>query len=235
FPRVFTALRDETVRPVDPPAAQVPQTAGLRRAQPGVVKVTGVAAACDRALEGSGFVLRLRGDAALVVTNAHVVAGVVQPLVQPQGTGTRHPGRVVLYDPARDVAVVEVPGLDAPALPVVGNLERGDPALVAGFPLDGPYTLATARVREVVEAGGRDVYDTADVVRQVYAVYATVEPGNSGGPLLTEDGEVAGLVFARSVEHADTGYALTSQELAEALAGLDTATAAVPTGACTAA
>ena len=233
FPRVFTALQEESVRPVEPPPAEVPDTAGLQRAQPSVVKVTGAATSCDRGLEGSGFVLRQDGDAALVVTNAHVVAGVDEPFVQPQGVGLRFPSRAVLFDPARDVAVLEVPGLDAAALPVVGDLERGAPAVVAGFPLDGPYTLATARVREVLLARGRDVYDTVDVLRDVYAVYATVEPGNSGGPLLTEDGQVAGLVFARSVEDADTGYVLTPTELREALAPLAGPLTTVATGACT--
>ncbi|PPK92838.1 colicin V production protein [Kineococcus xinjiangensis] len=233
FPRVFTAMHEESVQPVAPPAQEVPQTPGLLLAQPSLVKVTGVARSCDRGLAGSGFVYGQDGRAALVVTNAHVVAGMTEPLVQPQGVGLRHRGRVVLFDPARDVAVLEVPGLDAAALSVVPDLVRGDPAIVAGFPLDGPYTLATARVREVVEARGRDIYDSADVLREVYAVYATVEPGNSGGPMLTEEGKVAGLVFARSVERADTGYVLTSDELAEALQPLRLPLRTVDSGACT--
>ena len=233
FPRVFTALQEESVRPVDPPAAQVPQTPGLREAQRSVVKVTGVARPCNRGLEGSGFVLRQDGDSALVVTNAHVVAGVTEPLVQPQGVGLRHRARVVLFDAARDVAVLEVPGLDAPALRVVPTLGRGAPGVVAGFPLDGPYTLATARVREILDAAGRDIHDSTDVVREVYAIYGTVEPGNSGGPMLTESGEVAGLVFARSVEHPDTGYVLTPDEMGEALAALDPSLRSVATGGCT--
>ncbi|WP_369052669.1 MarP family serine protease [Kineococcus terrestris] len=233
FPRVFDGLAPEPIRSVDPPASTVPQTEGLRAAQPGIVKVTGVAASCQRGLEGSGFVAE-RGDGAVrVVTNAHVVAGVSAPLVQPQGVGRQYPATVVAFDAQRDLAVLEVPDLDADPLPRRDRLEPGDAAIVAGFPLDGPYTLATARVRQVLQAQGRDIYDAAVVSREVYSVYATVEPGNSGGPLLTEDGEVAGVVFARSLDDRFTGYALTLVEMDAALAAAGTS--AVPTGACAAA
>ncbi|NAZ87988.1 MarP family serine protease [Kineococcus indalonis] len=235
FPRVFAGLDPEPIAPVDPPAAAVPDTPGLRAAQGGVVKVTGVAAACGRGLEGSGFVAARRGGSARVVTNAHVVAGVGEPLVQPQGAGRRYPARVVAFDPARDLAVLDVPGLDAAAVPRSPLLQRGDAAVVAGFPLDGPYTLATARVREVVRAEGRDVYDAAPVVREVYSVHSQVQPGNSGGPLLTEDGRVAGVVFAKSLDDPHTGYALTPVELDAVLAAAGSATAPADTGPCAAA
>ncbi|WP_432497197.1 MarP family serine protease [Kineococcus auxinigenes] len=234
FPRVFAGLDAEPITPVDPPASTVPDTAGLRAAQGSVVKVTGVADDCSRGLEGSGFVAERLDGSARVVTNAHVVAGVDDPLVQPQGAGRRYPATVVAYDPARDLAVLDVPGLAVPALPRSPELERGAAAVVAGFPLDGPYTLATARVREVVSAQGRDVYDAAAVVRRVYSVYSQVQPGNSGGPLLTEDGQVAGVVFAKSLDDPYTGYALTPVELDAVLAEAGSSRAEVPTGACTA-
>ena len=234
FPRVFAGAEPEPIRAVRAPASVVPDTAGLRAAQLSVVKVTGVATSCDRGLEGSGFVVARRGDSARVVTNAHVVAGVEAPLVQPQGTGRRYPATVVAYDPALDLAVLDVPGLRAAALPRAEQLEGGDPAVVAGFPLDGPYTLATARVRSVLQAQGRDIYDSATVVRDVYSVYTTVEPGNSGGPLLTEDGAVAGVVFARSLDDAVTGYALTPAELDDVLTAAGSSTATVSTGGCAA-
>ena len=233
FPRVFDGLGAEPIRAVEPPASSVPDTAGLRAAQPSVVKVTGLARSCERGLEGSGFVVGRLGGSARVVTNAHVVAGVEDPLVQPQGVGRRYPATVVAYDPGRDLAVLDVPGLDAAALPRVPQLESGDPAVVAGFPLDGPYTLATARVREVLSAQGRDIYDAATIVRDVYSVYATVQPGNSGGPLLTEDGEVAGVVFAKSLDDEYTGYALAPAELDTVLTEAGSSSAQVPTGACT--
>ncbi|WP_432561472.1 MarP family serine protease [Kineococcus sp. SYSU DK003] len=233
FPRVFTGLDPEPITPIDPPSSDVAGTPGLTAAADSVVKVTGVADSCRRGLEGSGFVVAQAGSAARVVTNAHVVAGVEEPLVQPGGRGPQYSATVVAYDSARDLAVLDVPGLDAAALPRAGELTRGEPAVVAGFPLDGPYDLEPARVREVLLAQGRDIYDTVDVVREVYSVYAQVQPGNSGGPLLSEDGEVVGVVFAKSLEDAQTGYALTPDELDAVLAAAGSSTTPVPTGACT--
>lgn len=233
FPRVFDGLEAEPIREVEAPASSVPDSPGLLAAQPSVVKVTGVADSCRRGLEGSGFVVDRTGGSARVVTNAHVVAGVTDPLVQPQGVGRQYPATVVAYDPRLDLAVLDVPGLEAEPLPRSGELQRGDAAIVAGFPLDGPYQLATARVRQVLPAQGRDIYDSETVVRDVYSVYAQVQPGNSGGPLLTEDGEVAGVVFAKSLDDEFTGYAITPQGLDAVLAEAGDSTAAVSTQGCT--
>jgi len=233
FPRVFDGLEAEPIREVEAPASSVPDSPGLLAAQPSVVKVTGVADSCRRGLEGSGFVVDRTGGSARVVTNAHVVAGVTDPLVQPQGVGRQYPATVVAYDPRLDLAVLDVPGLEAEPLPRSGELQRGDAAIVAGFPLDGPYQLATARVRQVLPAQGRDIYDSETVVRDVYSVYAQVQPGNSGGPLLTEDGQVAGVVFAKSLDDEFTGYAITPQGLDAVLAEAGDSTAAVSTQGCT--
>ena len=234
FPRVFAGVAAEPITPVSPPASTLPNTVGLRAAQASIVKVAGIASSCQRGLEGSGFVAARVGDSARVVTNAHVVAGVTSPTVQPAGVGRRYRATVVEFDPRRDLAVLDVPGLDAAALPRADQLGRGDSAVVAGFPLDGPYTLATARVRQVLRAQGKDIYDSAAVTRLVYSVYGTVEPGNSGGPLLTEDGKVAGVVFARSLDDRYTGYALTPDELHDALSAVGTSQERVSTGACAA-
>jgi S1-C subfamily serine protease len=233
LPRVFTGLDAEPITPIDPPGP-VQQTTGLTDAADSIVKITGVASSCRRGLEGSGFVVDRLGDSARVVTNAHVVAGVDDVLVQPGGAGRQYPATVVAYDPGLDLAVLDVPDLDADALPRADELARGDAALVAGFPLNGPYSVEAGRVREVLQAQGRDIYDTTDVVREVYSVYATVQPGNSGGPLLTADGAVAGVVFAKSLDDEDTGYALTPEGLDRVLAEAGSSSAEVPTGSCTA-
>ncbi|WP_328294377.1 MarP family serine protease [Kineococcus sp. NBC_00420] len=233
FPRVFTGLDAEPITPIAAPDP-LPGTEGLQAAAGSVVKVTGVATTCRRGLEGSGFVVDRVGDSARVVTNAHVVAGVSDPLVQPGGVGRQYPASVVAYDPGLDLAVLDVPGLDAAALPRADELTRGDTALVAGFPLDGGYDVQPGRVREVLQAQGRDIYDTTDVVREVYSVYSTVRPGNSGGPLLSADGRVVGVVFAKSLDDEQTGYALTPTELDRVLAEAGSRTAEVSTGSCTA-
>ena len=86
--------------------------------------------------------------------------------------------------------------------------------VVVGFPQDGPYRVTPARVRAVMQAPGDDIYGGSGVTREVYSLYAAVQPGNSGGPVLTQEGRVAGTVFARSLVDAQTGYALTNAETA---------------------
>lgn len=141
---------------------------------------------------------------------------------------------MVLFDPKVDLAVLAVPGLDAPALDLHDEpLSRGDQGVVAGFPGGGPYTTVASRVRERQAARGRDIYDAAPVTREVYALRSTVRPGNSGGPLLLSDGSVAGVVFAASVDDPDTGYALTMGQVRADIRRGVSANARVSTGRCT--
>jgi len=229
FPRVFTGLAPEPIAPVAPPDAAATGSAGLQRASRSIVKVVG-SASCNRTQEGSGWVLSPHR----VVTNAHVVAGVDEPTVQILGQGVRFPTRIVLFDPAKDIAVLDVPGLPAAALTQGAHVASGTSVAVAGFPLDGPYAVTPARVRSTLTATGEDIYGKRSVTRSIYSIYGTVEPGNSGGPLLTLDGSVIGVVFARSVEDATTGYALTLAEVAPDLVQGVRADATVDSGACTA-
>ena len=208
FPRVFAGVGREDIIPVAPPDSTVLDPQLLRRVSRSIVKITG-SASCDRGQEGSGAVVA----AEKVVTNAHVVAGVRRPSVQIGGTGRRYPATVVAFDPRRDVAVLSVPGLPAPALRGGGQLARSDSAVVAGFPNNGPFSAGPARVRSVIRASGEDIYGGPGVIRQVYALYATVEPGNSGGPVISADGSLVGVVFAKSLDDASTGYALTLAEV----------------------
>jgi S1-C subfamily serine protease len=135
--------------------------------------------------------------------------------VQIGGKGRLHDARVVLYDWQRDIAVLDVPGLDAPTLPFASTDEHTkDDAIVAGFPENGGFDVRSARVRDRIEAKGPDIYHRGTVKRDVYSLYATVRQGNSGGPLLTPDGHVAGVVFAKSLDDDNTGYALTAAEVA---------------------
>ncbi|WP_299035974.1 MarP family serine protease [uncultured Pseudokineococcus sp.] len=232
FPRVFTGS-EEPIAPVEAPdpAASSAARAVADGARGSVVKVTGLAEECARGVEGTGFVVA----PGRVVTNAHVVAGVASPSVQVAGEGRRLPAGVVVYDPQRDLAVLDVPDLGAPALPLGGVLAPGEAGAVVGFPLDGPYDVEAARVRQVVTALGEDVYGEPGVTREVYSLRADVQPGNSGGPLLDLDGRVVGVVFARSVDDPSTGYALTLAESREVLDVAATATGAVSTQECVAA
>ena len=125
-----------------------------------------------------------------------------------------------------------VPGLNLTPLRFAGPAQNGSNAVVAGYPLDHSFTAVAARIGGVQNAVGPDIYQTGQVTRQIYEIKAVVEPGNSGGPLLSPTGTVYGVVFAAAVGVPDTGFALTSTEVeADANAGASQ-TMAVSTQGC---
>ncbi|WP_093799826.1 MarP family serine protease [Streptomyces sp. Wb2n-11] len=214
FPQVFSPFSNEPITEVEAPDPALAGSPVAARAKKSIVKVVGTAPSCGKVLEGTGFVF----DDRRVMTNAHVVGGVDEPTVQIGGEGRRYDATVVLYDWERDIAVLDVPNLDAPALEFMGpddDARSGDSAIVAGFPENGSYDVRSARVRGRINADGPDIYHHGTVRRDVYSLFATVRQGNSGGPLLTPDGKVYGVVFAKSLDDADTGYALTADEVRE--------------------
>ncbi len=231
FPKVFEGLAPEPIMPVAPPDSAAAASPAIRAAAESIVKITGVAESCQRGQEGSGWVV----SPERVVTNAHVVAGMNEARVRIGGVGRSYVATIVVFDPQRDLAVLQVPGLPAPALPLGPELARGEGAVVAGFPLDGPFRVDPARVRRTINATGSDIYGRPGVSREIYSLYARVEPGNSGGPLLSETGQVVGVVFAKSLDDETTGYALTLREAQPVLDAARGARSRVPTGACSAA
>ncbi|WP_320774786.1 MarP family serine protease [Streptomyces sp. CRN 30] len=210
FPQVFSPFSDEPIADVDPPDPALANSAVAVRAQRSIVKVMGTATSCSKVLEGTGFVFGERR----VMTNAHVVGGVDEPTVQIGGVGRKYDATVVLYDWRRDIAVLDVPDLRAPVLRFAeDDANVNDDAIVAGFPENGSYDVRPARLRGRITANGPDIYHRGTVRRDVYSLFATVRQGNSGGPLLTTEGEVYGVVFAKSLDDAQTGYALTVDEI----------------------
>ncbi|MEO5743269.1 MAG: MarP family serine protease [Terracoccus sp.] len=229
FPQVFGVLAPEPITPVQDPDPGVTRSAAIREARPSIVKVTTASDSCQRGQEGTGWVV----SPGRIITNAHVVAGASRLRVE--SGGEMLPANVVLFDPNRDLAVLSVAGLDAPALPLGAGLERGQSAVVPGYPLDGPFTVVSARVRATLNARGYDIYSTGTVVREIYSLNTTVQPGNSGGPLLDTQGRVVGVVFAKSLEDDRTGYALTLAEARPVIDRAASASTSVDTGACLAA
>jgi S1-C subfamily serine protease len=228
YTQVFSAIGAENGADVSAPDPAVLASSSLAKVEPSVVKIEGVAASCSLRIEGSGFVISPEH----VLTNAHVVAGVTGGPTVYAPDGAIYHGRVVLYDPQRDLAVIDVPGLTAPPLKFAPQAAEGTSAIVAGYPLDHPLTVAAARIGRSETAYGPNIYQTAVVHRQIYPIRADIEPGNSGGPLLSEGGRVYGVVFAASTSMTNTGYALTAAEVAgDAMAGRY-ATAAVSTQGC---
>lgn len=232
FPQVFGAISPEHIVKVPPPDPRVANSRAVVLARADIVKVTGVAPSCRRQLEGSGFLYAPQH----VMTNAHVVAGVHHPVIAAPN-GHSYDATVVLFDPRRDVAVLYVPGFDQTPLSFGGAASRGQSAVVAGYPENGPFRPVAARVRTTEDARGPDIYQSSQVTREIYSLYAVVRPGNSGGPLLDAvlvNGRpvVFGVVFAAAVDDRHTGYALTAHEVAgDARAG-ETATRAVSTSSC---
>ncbi|GAA4239397.1 MarP family serine protease [Actinomadura meridiana] len=228
FPQVFNGLGGESVVQVPPPDESVLNTRGLRAARNSIVKIVSTAPQCQRRIEGTGFVFAPKH----VMTNAHVVAGARGSSAVATVDGETSRGRVVLYDPKRDVAVLYVPGLQAPTLRFADEARVRDNAIIAGFPKNHPFTPGAARIRARQTARGPDIYHSGQVTREIYAIRGKVEPGNSGGPLLSTDGRVYGVIFAAALDTPSTGYALTADEVApDARAGAN-ATAAVSTQKC---
>lgn len=226
FPEVFGDLVPTRVRPVDPPDPTLAHSAVVTAVRSRIFKITGVAQSCSRRIEGTGFLYAPHR----VMTNAHVVAGVRAPEVH---VGDRQlPATVVLYDPNRDIAVLDVPGLTATPLAFAGKAHRGESAIVIGYPQDGPYRADAARVRGTQDAKGPNIYDNRTVVREIYALRARVRPGNSGGPLVSTAGRVFGVVFAAAADDSQTGYALTAHEVASDAAAGRTASGSVSTQRC---
>lgn len=210
FPQVFNPFSNEPITEVRAPDPGLATSPVSEQAKASIVKVVGTAPSCSKVLEGTGFVFA----PGKVMTNAHVVGGVGEPTVQVGGEGKLYDGKVVLYDWARDIAVLDVPKLKAPPLEFADkDAASGSDAIVAGFPENGAYDVRAARVRGRINANGPDIYHRGTVRRDVYSLYATVRQGNSGGPLLTPDGKVYGVVFAKSLDDPNTGYALSVDEI----------------------
>ena len=227
FPEVFDVLHPTDVQEVDPPDRQLVDSPVVQASRDSVVKITGVAKDCSRRIEGTGFTFAPER----VMTNAHVVAGVDQPTVEVGES--RLEAWVVLFDPVTDVAVLAVPGLDRQALRFATEPSgSGDDAVVLGYPEDGPFRPDSARIRGRIEARGSDIYGEDEVVREVYALRGRVRPGNSGGPVLTLAGQVAGVVFAAAADDPEVGYALTAQEVSEEAERGRTAERRVSAGRC---
>ncbi len=213
FPEVVAPWVPEMIFAVPDPDPGADSTEQVRAALPSVVKVLGRAESCSATLEGSGVVVQ----PGRVLTNAHVVAGTDRVVIAPVD-GEPVVASVVYLDTATDVAVLAAPDLPSPVATLEPDLvSPGTDAVVAGFPGGGGLDTESARVRSTSNVIGLDIYGNDQVLREVVAFRGQVRPGNSGGPLLSTDGQVIGLVFAASLTDPDTGYALAQSQLAAAL------------------
>ena len=229
IPRIASAAGGESTLSTSPQT--IPDvntgTPTLAKSAKSVVKVTGTAYHCGQNQSGSGFIVARNR----IITNAHVVAGVSEPVVEVPGLGAL-PGRVVYFDPVNDLAVIAVSGLSAAPIPLRANLSEGDNAVFDGYPLGGPFQSGPARVNLVTTVQVNDIYGKNPHPMQVYQLAAHVQEGNSGGPLLSTKGTVAGVVFAKSADVQNVGYAQTMEEVRPVAQRAPSLNTPVSSGSC---
>jgi S1-C subfamily serine protease len=225
FPRYLEPFAQEDIISTEPPPPGIGRDAAVVRAGASVFRVLSNNS-CGQGIEGSAF-LYAPGH---LMTNAHVVAGVRDPNVKVNGQYVS--AQVVYYNPDLDIAVLSVPNLRGPILHFDTNGKSGQAAAVLGYPENGPYNVQPARIRADQRLRSPDIYGNGTVVRDVYSVRGKIRPGNSGGPMVSAQGDVLGVVFAASVSDSQTGYALTADQVSGAAAQGLSSSQTVGTGGC---
>lgn len=198
---------------VAPPSREVLRQPGVQAAAPSVVRILGNA--CGLGVEGSGWV----ADGDLVVTNAHVVAGQDDTIVQERGEGPSLDASVVHFDARNDVAVLRVPELDAPPLGLTDAPASGTAGAILGFPHNGPFDVRPARIGQTRTVLSDDAYGDGPVSRSVTTLRGLVRSGNSGGPVVDAQGRVLTTVFAATTSGDNGGYGVPNAVVRQALAG----------------
>ena len=224
LPQVFAqfepAAPERVALPSDPTVR-----AAVTSASASTVKIVGVG--CDQVRSGSGWI----AAPGLVVTNAHVIAGIDDPSVE--DSDGRHSATPVLFDPDLDLAILRTSGLAGKPLPILrSEAPRGEQGAILGYPQGGPLQAEPAAVLRRVEAVGRDIYGERLTRRAVYQIQSLVRPGNSGGPFVRPNGEVIGVVFSTSTTEPNIGYALTSNDVVHDIDLAQSRRAEVSTGRC---
>ena len=226
LPDVLQPFGRTPIQSVEPPDASLADSLVVGQARASVVKIKGIAPECQKVLEGTGFVIAPNR----VMSNAHVVAGADNVTVEAEDK--TYTATVVSYDPNADISILDVPDLPQQPLVFADQPARsGTDAVVLGYPGGGSFVATPARVREIIELSGPDIYKSTTVNREVYTIRGTVRQGNSGGPMINRAGQVIGVVFGAAVDDNDTGFVMTTNEISRQLAKIGN-TAKVPTGAC---
>jgi len=216
------------------PAADVPapnrailRTPGVRAAAPSVLRVVGTA--CGLGVEGSGWV----AAPGLVVTNAHVVAGETDTVVQVHGGSPGLPAQAVDFDPHDDIAILRVTGLSEPPLGIVSSPKAGTAAAILGYPLDGPFDAEPGRIGQTQTVSTEDAYGNGPVLRSITSLRGRVRPGNSGGPMVDAAGQVVATVFAAITGAGHPGgFAVPNALVRAQLAKARARTGTLSTGPC---
>ncbi len=224
FPDVFVGSEPIPRGNINLPSLGALQAA-VNKDKNSVVRISGLG--CGGIVSGSGFIVA--ND--LVATNAHVVAGIAHPYVD--DVNGRHSAEVIWFDPNLDFAVLKVYGLGGSVLPITTvSITPNTPGAVLGYPGGGNFNASAAAVMDEFEASGHNIYGNGVTLRSVYEIDANVIPGNSGGPLIEENGDVMGVVFAQSTTYAHVGYALAMSKVNSEIRQAESAQQPVSTGQC---
>ncbi len=209
LPAVLEPFSRTPINPVDAPDAALADNPIVAATEPSVLRIRGMAPNCQKVLEGTGFVIA----PTRVMTNAHVVAG--SDSVAVDTGGRSYDATVISFDPKADISILAVPDLPTAPLEFASSPAKADTdALVLGYPGGGVFEATPARIRDIINLEGPDIYRSTTVTREVYTIRGTVQQGNSGGPLIDMSGQVLGVVFGAAVDDADTGFVLTAKEVA---------------------
>ncbi|MGH2829154.1 MAG: MarP family serine protease, partial [Actinomycetota bacterium] len=211
FPEVFSQLNPSLAPGVEPPPASLARDAEILAAADITYKVEGTG--CGGVVDGSGFPV----GSDMVVTAAHVVAGTDNTRVIHATNGKSYRGTVVYMDKDKDIAIVHVAVPGRVFVVEDDHARKGTDGAAIGYPGGGKRTISPARVRVRTSARGMDIYSRRQVTRTIYVLRAQVRQGNSGGPLVDEDGRVRGMIFAAAQDNPEESYALAETEIFRAV------------------
>jgi S1-C subfamily serine protease len=225
FPRVFSGLEPDLK--TDAPLPDMGElNEAVQAARPSVVKIEGEG--CNKLVEGSGFV----SGPGEVITNAHVVAGVKDPFVLDQNG--RHEADTIYFDPNLDLAILKTSGLAGKPLVLEADLvDDGTASAVLGYPSGAGFTAGPGAILDHFTAVGRNIYNQGETERQVYSIKTNIREGSSGGPAINVEGEVVGVIFAKSINYTGVGYALTMDQILRAIDKAREQDKPMSTSACT--
>jgi S1-C subfamily serine protease len=227
LPEVFRSLVESRITPSQlAEDLNVPEI--VNKSVASTVRIDGIAESCSAAMVGTGFII----SSERVITNAHVVAGVKDPVITLSNTKIQLAGKVIAIDRKKDIAVIFVPGLNGNKLTFIGPATPNEIGFVVGYPNGGNLRTSAVSVSSEFESLGTDIDGNGETKRDVIVFGGDVRPGNSGGPLLNEQGQVLGVVFAADAENKNTGYALAPSEVAKLVSETASLMQEIETGKC---
>ena len=227
LPEVFKSLVESRITPTQLESdVAIPEI--VTKSVASTVRIDGIAESCSAAMVGTGFIV----SPERVITNAHVVAGVIDPVVTVSNSKTQLSGKVIAIDRKKDIAIIYVPGLNGEKLTFIGPATPNEIGFVVGYPNGGNLRTSAVSVSSEFESIGTDIDGNGETKRDVIVFGGDVRPGNSGGPLLNEQGQVLGVVFAADAENKNTGYALAPSEVAKLVSETSSVMEAIETGNC---